>query len=618
MEESSTHQQLKKVDILRHRVERIEHICALMFHQARIDFKKSYGRVLDLLKIYVDPAFIQVLVHFWSPSLHCFEFPQFDLVPTLEEYELMLRWPKSAGVYAYRGAHITVDKVATLIKLPSHQSALVGSGNIKGWKFKTLEDHLSSLADMEDWSVFNKTLALIVFGTTLFPFYTDTVDHAAMDTFFSWDVHLRSLVPAILVDTLLSVNFCHQKQGKTLRCCLTLLYVWGITYFYASSYMGTLPDPLRNFSKIPLCRRYAIEWKAEVEHWSIDHFSWICPWFCPGDILIRCRDYPSIPLMGLKGCIVYSPKVAMRQLMRTQTVPSQEELGGLCFFRESVNLEEIHAICKAWEKPVYMGDRELGKARALVSVDYEEWRKRRGVPQPSTSLAPASADSELQDKVDALTKKLEIMGAQLRALEEKKQESSLIIDGLQRQCKKKDQEIEQLKNECADFNEEAILAAKVQKLNLDSRLQEVTAKIAHLEAEHEKQAQLIKMMQDDLTMTRSEVQKWWEVAHKRSTSLYEFREKKKKGLSQIGRICEERDRAIDKANELQALISFYKEKAKEAQTNCDNMSRAVHQQAEALARHVGEAKEEWNRHIDPPLDFFRLFRCCQNLLRSII
>ncbi|KAL2319772.1 hypothetical protein Fmac_028741 [Flemingia macrophylla] len=291
------------------------------------------------LKIYVDPAFIWVLVHFWSPCLHCFEFPLFDLVPTLEEYELMLRWPKSAGVYTYRGAHIAVDKVATLIKLPSHQSALVGSGNIK--------DHLSSLAEKEDWSAFNKTPTSIVFGTTLFPFHADTVDHAAMDTFFAWDVHLTSLVPVILADTLLSVNYCHQKQGKTLRCCLTLLYVWGITHFYASSYMGTLPEPLSSFSKIPLRRRYAMEWKAEVEHWSINHFSWICPWFCPGDILIRCRDYQSIPLMGLRGCIAYSPKVAMRQLMRAQTIPSQEELEGLCFFRESVNLEEIHVISQS-------------------------------------------------------------------------------------------------------------------------------------------------------------------------------------------------------------------------------------------------------------------------------
>ncbi|KAL2330601.1 hypothetical protein Fmac_018182 [Flemingia macrophylla] len=36
-----------------------------------------------------------------------------------------------------------------------------------------------------------------------------------------------------------------------------------------------------------------------------------------------------------------------------------------------------------------------------------------------------------------------------------------------------------------------------------------------------------------------------------------------------------------------------------------------------MARHVGEAKDEWLRHIDPPLGFFRLFHFCQNLLRSI-
>ncbi|KAL2318762.1 hypothetical protein Fmac_032638 [Flemingia macrophylla] len=139
--------------------------------------------------------------------------------------------------------------------------------------------------------------------------------------------------------------------------------------------MGTLPEPLRSLSKIPLRRRYAMEWKAEVEHWNVDHFSWICPWFRPGDILIR-----------------------------------------------------------------------------------------------------------------------------------------IVIDGLQRQCKKKDQEIEWLGDECANINEKTIRAAKMQKTESDSQLREVSAKIAHLKAEHAKQAQLIKIMQEDLTLTRSEAQQWREVA----------------------------------------------------------------------------------------------------------
>ncbi|KAL2347429.1 hypothetical protein Fmac_001429 [Flemingia macrophylla] len=197
----------------------------------------------------------------------------------------------------------------------------------------------------------------------------------------------------------------------------------------------------------------------------------------------------------------------MRQLMRTQIVPYKEELGGLCFFYDPDHQDEMRAICRAWEKPIYIGDGELGKARVSVFSDYEECRTRRGAPQPSTSHAPTSADKELQGNVDALTKKLEIMGAQLRALEDKDEESSLIIDDLRRQCKKKDQEIEQLKDECANINEKVTQAANIPKIDPGSQFQEIIAKIAHLEAEHAKQAQLIKMMQEDLTLTRFEAQR---------------------------------------------------------------------------------------------------------------
>ena len=297
----------------------------------------------------------------------------------------MLRWPKSSGVHVYMGEYVAVERVAAQVKLPLQSSTLIGSGNIKGWKLAMIEDHLASLAKERDWTAFNKTLALAVFGALLFPFHANTVDHAAMDAFFAWDVHQKSPVPAILADTLFSVNLCRQKQGKSFKCCASLLYVWSATHFYASSHMGTFPDPLRSFSKIPMHRRYATEWKDEMELWSIDHFTWVCPWFRPGNILTRCGTYPSIPLMGLRGCIAYSPKVAMRQLMRTQIIPSQEELGGLCFSYNSEHQGDIRAIRRAWEKPIYEGDRELGKPRVSVLVDYHEWRSRRGVPQLSTS-----------------------------------------------------------------------------------------------------------------------------------------------------------------------------------------------------------------------------------------
>ncbi|KAL2325975.1 hypothetical protein Fmac_025033 [Flemingia macrophylla] len=270
-----------------------------------------------------------------------------------------------------------------------------------------------------------------------------------------------------------------------------------------------------------------MEWKAKLEHWSVDHFSWICPWFQSDDIIVRCRDYPSVPLMDLRGCIAYSPRLAMRQLMRTQTIPLKEELGGLCFFYDPSHREAMLSVSRAWEKPVYIGDREL--------------RKPRGVPHPSTQDVPTSANKELQEKVKALTKKLEIMGAQLRALEEKEEESILIIDGLQWQYKKKDQDIEQIKEECTATHEEVTHATKIQKVDSGSQLHEALKKIVQLESECAQQAQLIRMMQDDLTLTRSNVQKWWEVAQQRTTSLSEFKEKEKKGLAQMRHICEEKN-----------------------------------------------------------------------------
>ncbi|KAL2322291.1 hypothetical protein Fmac_026670 [Flemingia macrophylla] len=247
-------------------------------------------------------------------------------------------------------------------------------------------------------------------------------------------------------------------------------------------------------------------------------------------------------------------------------------------------------ISRAWEKPVYIGDGELGKPRVAVSIDYKEWRSGRGVPQLSAQDVLTSTNKELQENVEALTKKLEIIIAQLRILEDKEEESSLVIDALQRQCKKKDQEIEQLKDECAATHEEVTRATKIQKVDSGNQLQEALKKIAQLKAERAQQAQLIKMVQDDLTLNRSDALKWWEIAQKRTTSLLEFKKKDKKGLEQMRQICEEKDRAIDKTNELDVLIRYYQKKAKEAHTTSEDMDRAVHAQVEAMARHSKRMK----------------------------
>ena len=101
---------------------------------------------------------------------------------------------------------------------------------------------------------------------------------------------------------------------------------------------------------------------------------------------------------------------------------------------------------------------------------------------------------------------------------------------------------------------------------------------------------MIKAMQEELTLTRSEAHQWQEVAQQQTASLSNFQEKEKKSLAQIAKICEEKDRAMDELNELQAMINYYRQKVKEAQINSDNMRQVVHMQAKAMAKHMEEAE----------------------------
>ncbi|KAJ1407419.1 hypothetical protein SESBI_24349 [Sesbania bispinosa] len=74
-------------------LERLVEITKLISKKMRGAFNKMYGRILDLLDISVKTPVISALAQFWSSDLHCFELPNLDLVPTIEEYMRMMRLP---------------------------------------------------------------------------------------------------------------------------------------------------------------------------------------------------------------------------------------------------------------------------------------------------------------------------------------------------------------------------------------------------------------------------------------------------------------------------------------------------------------------------------------------
>ena len=53
-------------------------------------FRNLHGRLLGILNTKFDEGVLKTLVQFYNPRYHCFTFPDYQLVPTLEEYSYLM------------------------------------------------------------------------------------------------------------------------------------------------------------------------------------------------------------------------------------------------------------------------------------------------------------------------------------------------------------------------------------------------------------------------------------------------------------------------------------------------------------------------------------------------
>ena len=53
-------------------------------------FRKIYGNIVFLISVPVEESVLQAALRFWDPSYRCFTFGREDLVPTIEEYSILI------------------------------------------------------------------------------------------------------------------------------------------------------------------------------------------------------------------------------------------------------------------------------------------------------------------------------------------------------------------------------------------------------------------------------------------------------------------------------------------------------------------------------------------------
>ncbi|XP_027911440.1 uncharacterized protein LOC114170156 [Vigna unguiculata] len=288
-------------------------------------FKRKYGNLLGLLKVEVQVAALTALAQYYDPPLRCLTFQDFQLVPTVEEFEHILGLSMKGKVpYRYSDQHISTVTLAGILKV--HPAELEGFGE-----------------------TFMDVLALTFYGAMLFPNMENIVDHTAINVFVAYKNHLESPVNVVLADMYGSLNLFHEFKKKKMLCCLPVLYVWFISRINKgiSNAEGPVEEVLLNKPEI----KGAKDWAQFFASLNGGKIRWCLPWQSRSRI-ISCGNFPNVPFIGTRSCINYNPVLAQRQYgYPIRGTPSPGALQPIwTHYEEGFSLDLIRQIKCAWEE----------------------------------------------------------------------------------------------------------------------------------------------------------------------------------------------------------------------------------------------------------------------------
>ncbi|XP_058780052.1 uncharacterized protein LOC131653784 [Vicia villosa] len=318
-------------------------------------FEKKYRKILDILDSPLteyQEGGVHTLLHFYEPSLRCFTFVDFQLLPTLEEYSYLVGVPVERQVPFYNTMEVpSAEGLASALYLSQSwvKANFESKVNRSGFSLKCLLKKAHDAADKEVWREFNAVLALCVYGIVLFPNIPEFVDINAIRIFTTGNP-----VPTLLGDVYHSVHSRnHKGRGGIVNCCLPLLYMWFNSHMPCKGAFVATRDSLTWAKRLMGLRAKDIRWYTPKLDWKDD------------EMVSECGDFDNVPLIGVRGGINYNPRLAVRQLGFALVSPPKDR-----FVKES--LVRIKA--------------DLGKRDCIAHPDYTEWVEKRakdnGLPFP--------------------------------------------------------------------------------------------------------------------------------------------------------------------------------------------------------------------------------------------
>ncbi|XP_050908873.1 uncharacterized protein LOC127122609 [Lathyrus oleraceus] len=256
------------------------------------NFICRYGQILDLLNTSVDVSTLVALSQYYDPPLICFTFKDFQLAPTIEEYEKLLGWyVKDHSPFTKLGELLMPELVAEALHLYVEEVSF-GLGP-RGFSRKFLEDKAWALDKEGKLLPFSDILALLIYGVVLFPNDDDYINHSIISVFVS-----GNHVPALVSDVYYCLHTRHKKRKGVVLSCASLLYTWLLSHMPQK-------EPWVDFLK-------DLRWSQKFASLTAKDLVWYLPTSNIDQVIMSCGNFPNVPLMGPQGCINYNPLLAMR------------------------------------------------------------------------------------------------------------------------------------------------------------------------------------------------------------------------------------------------------------------------------------------------------------------
>ena len=144
----------------------------------------------------------------------------------------------------------------------------------------------------------------MVYETLIFLQSPRYIDATVVDLIEQIDNQVNP-VPAIIVETIRSLNYYRRKREGNFIGSAQLLYIWIRSHFWGKCEaslkfcMSTMVSVKEFYQKQWSKYQTREQWVAALRDLNPTHVTWKAPWMNQGGVLYGCGDKMWVPLLGL-------------------------------------------------------------------------------------------------------------------------------------------------------------------------------------------------------------------------------------------------------------------------------------------------------------------------------